>query len=105
MTSQKHILKMYFLKKEQMFHVTNCVLQAGLMFWPFAQAINFAFVPYHYKTAVYMPACSFLWVNFLCFEKDKVAGSHKGFQLSMRNQNTAILQLLKVVETIVHFMS
>lgn len=47
----------------------------GMCYWPFVQGINFAFIPVQYKTCVYTPVASFIWMNYLCFMKEqKVVG-------------------------------
>lgn len=43
----------------------------GLCYWPFVQAVNFAVIPMKYKTCLYMPTASFIWMNYLCFMKDQ----------------------------------
>ncbi|XP_076470413.1 mpv17-like protein isoform X2 [Babylonia areolata] len=48
----------------------------GLCYWPFAQMLNFRFVPHHYKPLAV--ACfSFVWTIFLCFMKED-NGSKQG---------------------------
>ncbi|XP_060597422.1 mpv17-like protein [Ruditapes philippinarum] len=43
----------------------------GLCYWPFVQTVNFALIPMKYKTCLYMPTASFIWMNYLCYMKDK----------------------------------
>ncbi|XP_053401852.1 mpv17-like protein [Mercenaria mercenaria] len=43
----------------------------GLCYWPFVQTVNFAMIPLKYKTCLYMPTASFIWMNYLCYMKDK----------------------------------
>ena len=42
--------------------------QKSCMFWMPAQAVNFAFVPNHFRV-IYIGAASFAWVNILCLIK------------------------------------
>uniref|UniRef100_A0A3Q3Q3C3 Mpv17-like protein n=1 Tax=Monopterus albus TaxID=43700 RepID=A0A3Q3Q3C3_MONAL len=48
--------------------------KTGLMFWPFMQLLNFAFVPLYVRTA-FTGCCAFVWATFLCFSHQSGDGT------------------------------
>uniref|UniRef100_A0A3Q3LQV5 MPV17 mitochondrial inner membrane protein like n=1 Tax=Mastacembelus armatus TaxID=205130 RepID=A0A3Q3LQV5_9TELE len=48
--------------------------KTGLMFWPFMQLLNFAFVPLYVRTT-FTGCCAFIWATFLCFSRQTGDGA------------------------------
>uniref|UniRef100_A0A8C9VHY0 MPV17 mitochondrial inner membrane protein like n=1 Tax=Scleropages formosus TaxID=113540 RepID=A0A8C9VHY0_SCLFO len=48
--------------------------KTGLMYWPFAQFLNFVLMPLYLRT-IFMGCCAFLWAAFLCFSRQSGDGT------------------------------
>ncbi|NP_001188186.1 mpv17-like protein [Ictalurus punctatus] len=59
----------------------------GLMFWPFAQCLNFALVPLYLRTT-FTGCCAFAWATFLCFSRQCGDGTLKAALNWIRQLNS-----------------
>ncbi|XP_053493280.1 mpv17-like protein [Ictalurus furcatus] len=61
----------------------------GLMFWPFAQCLNFALVPLYLRTT-FTGCCAFAWATFLCFSRQCGDGTLKAALNWIRQLNSEV---------------